>query len=156
MKMNLRKALLGVVAPALATLVVAAASWSMSGSEAPRHDPQQKVSHLAKMLQLTEEQEVSVKTLLMASFEESEADHERLRALRAELLDQPESFVEATAQSAADEIGQITSRMVYRMASTRAAIYQLLDDEQRLAMNEMDEWSGKRGDKRHGHQRPPF
>ena len=153
MKITWKKTLTGVAAPALAILFVTAASWSMAEGDAPRHDPQHKVDHLVKMLQLTDEQEATVLTLLTASFEESEVDHERLHTLREELLNQPESFDKATALTTADEIGQITTRMVYRMASTRAAIYQLLDDEQKVAMAQMSE---KRGYKRRGHKPDDF
>ncbi len=153
MKITWKKALIGMVAPALATLFVTAASWSMPDGDAPRHDPQHKVDRLVKMLQLTEEQEATVQTLLTASLEESEVDHQRLRTLREERLNKPESFDKTTALTAAEEIGQITTRMVYRMASTRAAIYQLLDHEQKVAMAEMAE---KRGHKRRGHQPDDF
>lgn len=153
---NINRTILSVVAPALATLFVSAASWSLPDGEESRHDPQHKVEMLAKMLDLTEEQEATVETLLTESMEESEGDKERLHALKAQLLDQADAFNDASAQMTADEIGQITSRMVYRKASTYAAIYQLLDDEQKEAMNEMGEWAKKRGEKRRGHHRFPF
>jgi Spy/CpxP family protein refolding chaperone len=153
---NLNRAILSVVAPALATLFVAAASWSLPNGDDSRHDPQHRITHLAKMLELTEEQEASVQSLLTTSFEESEVDKERLHVLKEQLLDQPDTFDAGAAQTAADEIGQITGRMVYRMASNYAAIYQLLDDEQKVEMKEMAESLGKRGEKRRGHHRFPF
>ncbi|CAA0098479.1 Uncharacterised protein [Halioglobus japonicus] len=157
MKLNLNRVLLSIVAPAMATLFVAAASWSMPQDDDKRHDPQHRVNHLAKMLELTDEQEATVQTLLTTSFEESEADRERLHVLKDQLLKQPGNFDAATAQAAADEIGQITSRMMYRMANNFAEIYQLLDDEQRVEMAEMAERMSERGGKRHGPRGlPPF
>ena len=153
MNKTLKKTLLGVVAPALATLFVAAAGWSMPDGNDARHDPQKRVAHMAEVLELTDEQVVTVQSLMTASFEASDADRERIHALKEQLLSQPEAFDASTAQVMADEIGNITSGMVLRMATTRAEIYQLLDDEQKLAMNEM---ASKRGGKRGGHHRPPF
>lgn len=159
-KLNMKKALLSIVAPAMATLFVAAASWSLPQGDDGRPDPQHRITHLAKMLELSEEQEATVQTLMIASFEESEADRERLRELRDQLRGEPGSFDAATAQVAADEIGQITSRMVFRRANDRAQLYQLLDEEQRVMMTEMAEHrrerGGKRGGKRGGHRGAPF
>lgn len=150
---NLKRAILSFVAPAVATLLVSAASWSLPEGDDSRHDPQHKVTMMVKMLKLTDEQEATVNTLLRESIEASAADKERLHVLKQQLRAQADTFDEASAQRAADEIGQITSRMAYRMASTQAAIYQLLDDEQKLAMNEL---SAKRGAKGRGHHRPLF
>ena len=150
---NLKKTVLSFVAPALATLCISTASWSLPNGDDSRHDPQHKVTIMAKMLGLTEEQEATVNTLLAHSLEESERDKERLHVLREQLRGQADTFDEVSTQLAADEIGQITSRMVYRRASTHAAIYQLLDDEQKV---EMDEWSAQRSAKRRAHHRFPF
>ena len=155
MNKTLKKVLMGVVAPALATLFVAAAGWSMPPGDTPP-DPQRRAAHLAEVLELTDEQTVAVQTLMTASFEQAEADRERLHSLRSQLLDQPAAFDASTAQATADEIGQITGRMVYRMASSRAEIYQLLTDEQKEIMDQMGERKGKRGDKRRGHDGPMF
>tara|TARA_R110002073_G_scaffold6066_6_gene36621 strand:+ start:7647 stop:8114 length:468 start_codon:yes stop_codon:yes gene_type:complete len=155
MNKTLKKVFMGVVGPALATLFVAASGWSMSHGDGPA-DPQRKVAHMAQMLQLTEEQTATVQTLVTTSFEASAADRQRLHSLKAQLLDQPASFDAGPAQATADEIGQITSRMVFRMASTRAQIYQLLNDEQKEKMDEMSLRAGKRGDKRPGPDGPMF
>ena len=156
MKLNMKRIILSIVAPAMATLFVAAASWSLPQDGGERPDPQHRITHLAKMLELTEEQEATVQTLMSTSFEESEADRERLRELRDQLRGEPGSFDAATAQAAADEIGQITSRMVFRRANDRAQIYQLLDDEQRVMMAEMAEHRREHSGKRGGHRGGPF
>jgi Spy/CpxP family protein refolding chaperone len=155
-KLNMKKIVLSIVAPAMATLFVAAASWSLPQGDGERPDPQHRITHLSKMLELTDEQEATVQTLMTSSFEESEADRERLRELRDQLKEQAASFDAATVQATADEIGQITSRMVYRRAYDRAQIYQLLDDEQRVMMAEMAEHRREHGGKRGGHRDAPF
>ncbi|MCB1689817.1 MAG: Spy/CpxP family protein refolding chaperone [Halioglobus sp.] len=156
MKVKLNRVLLSIVAPALATLFVAAASWSVPHDDERQHDASHRVAHLAKVLDLSEEQEAEVQTLLTSTLEASEADKSRLHVLKQQLLNEPGAFDAGSAQVTADEVGQITSRMVYRMASTYAAIYQLLDDEQRVEMQEMAEKMGERGGRRHGHPRFPF
>lgn len=155
MKKTLKKVFIGVVGPALAMLFVAASGWSMPHGDGPV-DPQLKVAHMAQMLELTEEQTATVQALVTTSFEASAADRERLHSLKAQLLNQPAAFDAGAAQATADEIGQITSRRVFRMASTRAQIYQLLNDEQKEMMDEMSQRAGKRGDKRRGHDGPMF
>lgn len=156
MKKSLNKVMIGAIASGIVTLFITAVSWSMPPGDGPGHDPEHMVTHLTKVLHLTEEQQASVQTLLATSSEETGVDAERLHTLRDEMRDQTAAFNAATAQTAADEIGQITSRMVYRMASTRAAIYQLLDDEQKVAMNELEEKRGERRDKGLGHHGLPF
>jgi Spy/CpxP family protein refolding chaperone len=156
MKKSLTKALMGAIASGMATLFITAATWSMPHGDASGHDPERMMTYMAKMLDLTEEQQARVETLLTTAFEEAGVDAERLHILSDEILGQPETFDETTAQATADEIGRIASHMIYRMASTHAAIYQLLDDEQQLAMNDLDEWSGARGEKWRGRQRYPF
>jgi Spy/CpxP family protein refolding chaperone len=59
------------------------------------------------------------------------------------------AFDAGEAQRLADEIGQITSRMVYQAASTQARIYQLLDEEQRAELGEFMEDHEPRRDRWH-------
>ena len=60
-------------------------------------------------------------------------------------------FDPGKAQTVADEIGQLTGRMVYQASETFAKVYQVLDAEQRTKLDEMmakrGERGGRRGDK---------
>ncbi len=156
MKEKLHKALLSIVAPALATLFVAAASWSQPPDVGERHDPQYRAAHLAKMLDLNEAQQASVRTLLTTSYKESAPDKARLRELKEQLFSESDSFDSGAAQVVADEIGEITARMVYRMASTRAAVYQVLEPGQQAEMNEMLKRMAEHRDRRRGHHGFPL
>lgn len=50
---------------------------------------------------------------------------------------QRDSFDAGAAQKIADEIGQITGRMVYRASETWAQVYQVLNAEQRAELDAM-------------------
>jgi periplasmic protein CpxP/Spy len=156
MKTSINRVLIGAVASGLTTLFIAAFSWSTPHGDTEDHSPERMVIHMAKMLDLTDEQQAIIEPLLSSTLEESRADAERLHVLRDELRSQRQAFDATSAQVAADQIGQITSRLAYRMASTQAEIYQLLDDEQKVALTEMEEWREKRHGKRRGHYRMTF
>jgi Spy/CpxP family protein refolding chaperone len=58
---------------------------------------------------------------------------------------QRQNFNSGEAQKLADEIGEITTRMVFDATRTQAEVYQLLSEEQR---QEMDALMEKRDERR--------
>ncbi len=136
MKRSLSRTLISGTAVVVTTISLAAAAWPGKPGGERKHDPEQMVERLTHHLELTEEQQVQAQELFSMSFEESRADRERMEELRASLKGQAANFDPGTAQATADEIGALTSQLVYRRASTQASLYQLLDEEQRAEMED--------------------
>jgi len=145
MKNSIGKALLGATMAGLALLSLSATSWAMSHGAGMDHDPGRMVAHMAQRLDLSEEQQNRVEELLTSSREQSAADRERLQVLRKQMHAQRNDFNTGEAQKIADEIGEITGRVVFDATRTHAEVYQLLTDEQR---QEMDAMMEKRGERR--------
>jgi len=141
-----RNLVLGTVFGGLA--LGAVTGWTKDGYRM-HGDPARMVAHMADRLDLSEDQQAGIEALLSESREQSAADHARLRELRQQLRMQRGAFDAGEAQRLADEIGQITSRMVYQAASTQARIYQLLDEEQRAELGEFMEDHEPRRDRWH-------
>ena len=137
MKNSFTKALIGTVAAGTVLLSLSAASWSMGHGGGMSFDPARMVAHMTDRLDLSEEQESEVTALLSATSEQSASDRQRLGELREGLRAQRDNFDAGTSQKMADEIGEITARMVFQATSTHAQIYQLLSEEQRVQMDEM-------------------
>lgn len=140
-----------IAAASLGALVsLSATSWSMhhrgSGMD---HDPGRMLSHMAERLELTDEQRTQVRALVDAGREESAADRARLEELRGRLEAMRADFDPGEAQTIADEIGQITGRMVYRFASAYAEFYGLLTDAQRAELEQLQQERGERRDRWH-------
>jgi Spy/CpxP family protein refolding chaperone len=155
MKRSLNKAMIGAVASGIATLFITTFTWSTPHVENQDHSPEKLLTHMTKILDLTEEQQAVIEPLLVSTFEEAKVDGARLDVLRKTLHDQRDVFDEVTAHAAADEIGQLTGRLVYRMASAQAAVYKLLDEEQKVAMNKMEEWRQEHHRQGRGRHRLP-
>ena len=145
MKNSIGKALLGATMAGLALLSLSATSWAMKHGGGMDHDPARMVAHMAQRLDLSEEQQGRVEELLTSSRENNVADRERLQVLREQMRAQRQNFDSGKAQKMADEIGEITGRMVFDATRTQAEVYQLLTDEQR---QEMDALMEKRDDRR--------
>ncbi len=124
-----------------ATLVgataMSAGGWAMGHRGGMEHDPGRMLSQLSQKLDLSSEQQTELENLLTESNQANTPDRERLKALRLEMSGQRDDFDAGTAQGVADEIGQITSRMVYRASETFARVYQLLNAEQRVELDAM-------------------
>jgi Spy/CpxP family protein refolding chaperone len=125
MNKSLRKALLGAGFAAASLLTLSAAAGAL-GLGADRLD-------------LSEEQQAEVGKVLDTTRDALAADRQRLKELRSELHAQRENFDAGETQAAADEVGQITARMVYQATSTFSQVYQLMTPEQRQQMDSMME-----------------
>jgi len=134
MNNSLKKILLGTGFAALSLVTLSSASWSKNHGMGMGHDPDRLLGHIAERLELSGEQREEVADLLKSAEQATAADRERLRELRAELHRQGEDFDAGRVQSLADEIGQITSRLVYQSASTQARVQALLSPEQQEEM----------------------
>ena len=145
MKNSIGKALLGATMAGLALLSLSAASWAMKHGGGMEHDPARMVAHMAERLDLTEDQQSRVEDILSSTRDESTVDRERLQVLRKQMQAQRQNFNSGEAQKLADEIGEITTRMVFDATRTQAEVYQLLSEEQR---QEMDALMEKRDERR--------
>ena len=136
---SITKALMGAAMAGLALLSLSAGSWAMSHGGGMDHDPAKMLAHMSERLDLTQEQQDQIKEVMASSRTQSTADRERMKVLREEMRAQRDNFDAGQAQKLADEIGEITSRMVFEATSTHAGIYQLLTDEQKAEMDAMME-----------------
>lgn len=143
-----RNLLLGTVLGGLALGTVT--GWAKDGY-GMHGDPARMVERMAEKLDLSDDQRTGIEAILTETRGQSAADHARLRELRQELRAQRAGFDADKARRLADEIGEITGRMVYGAASTQAQIYQLLDEEQRAELDEFMEEHEPRRDRWHKH-----
>ena len=104
-----------------------------------------KLHQLVVRLDLSEQQEREIADIFHATRDTTLADRRRIKDLRAELLEQRTAFDAGKAQSLADEIGQITARTVYAMTSAHAEVYARLNEDQRLALDDMTARRGPAG-----------
>lgn len=124
-------------AAAATALVASAAAWSMGPGSGGDQNPGRMLAHMADKLDLTAEQQSSVQELMSVSREANEADRQRLQVLRQQLQAMRGDFDASKAQGIADEIGQITSRMVFQTSKTWSGVYQVLDAEQRQQLEQL-------------------
>ena len=130
----------------MGVLLLSSGAWSMG--PAPEHDMGRVLEHMADELDLSESQEEKIETLMNESRDAGREDQQRLSELRTELREMRSDFDAGRAQQLADEMGEVTSRIAYRMASTHAQIYEQLDAEQREEFEAMAERREKRFEKR--------
>ncbi len=150
MNNTLRKILLGTGFAAASLVTLTSASWSMHHGMGmgmgmgKAHDPQRMLAHMTERLELDEQQQSQIETLLLSAQASMATDRQRLHELRGELQRMGLDFDAGRAQALADEVGQITSRLVYQAASTQAQLQTLLTPEQRETMAAMMEKRGER------------
>lgn len=137
MNKSLSKALLSAAAAGAALLSLSVASWSMGHGGGMDHDPARMVAYMTDRLDLSEQQTSQVKQLTASAREQSDVDRKRMQELREQMKALRDDFDAGKAQKIADEIGEITSRVVFQIISTYADIYQLLTDEQKAEMDDM-------------------
>jgi Spy/CpxP family protein refolding chaperone len=120
-----------------AVLAASAAAWSMGPPGGPDHDPTRMLAHISERLDLSAEQQASVESLLATSRQANAADRKRLGELREQIMAMRADFDAGKAQTIADEIGQITARMVFEGSKTWAEVYQQLTPDQRTQLDEL-------------------
>ena len=145
------KDLLGkrIVAAALGAVVsLSATAWAVGYRGGMEHDPGRMMSYMAEQLELNDTQRQQVQDIATNARAQSAADRARLQELRAELKNMRNDFDAGAAQKMADEIGEITSRMVFQFSSAYAEFYSLLTPEQRAEVDQLQEERGERRSKR--------
>ena len=124
-----------------------AASWAIGPQRGMDHDPGRMMSHMADQLDLTEEQQAEVKSLLASSRESNAGAHQRLMELRKGMMEMRADFDADKARDISDEIGDLTGQLVYQASTTWAGVYRLLDAEQRTELDELIKKREARGSK---------
>ena len=94
-------------------------------------DSAQHFERMAERLSLSEEQQASWRALHESGREEAMAERQRAREIQRELQAMRGDFDRARASELADELGAIEARQALRRAEHQAAIYQMLEPEQR-------------------------
>jgi len=154
MNAKLKAWLCGVALAGAAAMSLA--SWAMGPPEGMQPDPARMLAHMSKQLDLSDEQQTQVKSLLAEAKQANAADRERMQELRSQMKGMRDNFDAVKAREIADEIGQVTGRMVYRASDTWSQVYQLLNAEQRMKLDGMMERDRGPG-KRHGEGgKPPL
>jgi Spy/CpxP family protein refolding chaperone len=151
----LSKWLSGAVLAAAA--VLSAGAWAMEpqaeGMQGP--DPARMMAHMGKQLDLSAEQQAKIDGLMSASRQASATDQKRMQELRTEMMGMRDNFDATTARKTADEIGQVTGRLVFQASETWSQVYQLLNAEQKAKLDElMAQRTQRRGKWREGAEKP--
>ncbi len=136
--------LLGALGALVVTVTLAASSWAMP-PERGMH-PERMLERMTRKLDLTEQQQAEIGAVLEQSRGAMHGDMQRIRALRESLSAQRRNLDEGSLQATADEIGQLTSRMIVARTSSQAQIYAVLSPSQQ---DEMDKMLQKGHAKRH-------
>ncbi len=136
-------------------MLVSASAWSMGPHDGPRMgppDPDAMMERMTKDLNLTDEQSAKITELMNSGRAEGKADRKRMHEIYESLRSMRSAFDEAEARKLTDELGQISSRMAYRMASHGAQVYAVLTPEQRTQldakMEKMQARMEQRGERR--------
>ena len=105
-------------------------------------------------LDLTDEQKAQVKQIVDQSRSAIEPIEQQMRDGRAKLveLSQAGSFDQAQVESLASEQGKLLAAMIVERQKTRAAVFSLLNDEQKAKAAELHKTMKERGKHRRGHK----
>lgn len=132
MTKQMKKWLLG--ATLAGATAISAAGWGMSHHGGKTQDPARVLAHMSEKLDLSSEQQTEVSSLLAAAKQANAPDRQRMMELREQLMAQRDNFDATEARKLADEIGQVTGRLVFRASETWSRVYQLLTAEQRAEL----------------------
>jgi Spy/CpxP family protein refolding chaperone len=91
---------------------------------------------LADHVGMTDEQESQINHLINAGQLESAVDRERIQQIHEALRSMSDNFDAGEAQLLAEELGEITARLVYSGAQTRAEIHKIFSPEQLQQLQE--------------------
>ncbi len=135
---------------------VSVGAWAMGPqAEGVQPDPGRMMAQMGEKLDLSTEQQAKIKELTSAARQASAADHKRMQELRTEMSAMRDSFDATRARKTADEIGQVTGRLVFQASETWSQVYQVLNAEQKAKLDEMIAQRGQgRGKWRAGGEKP--
>ena len=118
-------------------------------------DMESKLGFLSWKLDLTPDQQIQIAAELEMVEQQMSVEREYLAALKSELRALQSDFDPSLAAELAADIGDSTANLVLNLATSKAAIYQLLDEDQRAELEELialrDEMRGP-GHRRHGRE----
>lgn len=134
----------------LGALLAAPLAWSFGAGGPPHLDPEQMLGRLSEELQLDDEQQSQVRSIMAQNSEQARADRERLQELRQALEQQRANFNAGEAQKLADELGEISARMAYNITSKQAQVYAVLTEEQRAEFERLHAERASRAQRRFG------
>ena len=140
-----------IPATALSGLLLATAAWSMGAPHDFSSD--RMLERMTDHLQLSDDQEQKVESILEENREQVKIDHQRMMEIREALEFQHENFNAGETQKLADEMGEITARFVYQSAEKRARIYQELNEDQRKQLKDMHQHRDEHREKRWSRKR---
>ena len=146
MSSKLKMWLCGAVLAGAAAVSVGAAAMGPP-PEGMQPDPVRMLEHMGKKLDLSADQQSKIEGLVKQAREATAADQKRMQELRAEMQGMRESFDATRARKTADEIGQVTGRLVFQASETWSQVYQLLNAEQKAKLDAMMAKRGERRDK---------
>jgi Spy/CpxP family protein refolding chaperone len=138
------KSLIGSLAAGVVTLCLVVSAWAMPPGFDRHDDPEKMLAKLAEKLELDDQQRESAEEIMTGVRAEGASDRERMEQLREEMHSTLTEFSAAEVQALADEVGTLTSRMVYRGLTTQSEMYALLTEEQREEFASMREHREKR------------
>lgn len=146
-----RNVLTWLAVASLSSMPLASSSWAQGPDFGP--EPGRMLQHMSRSLELTETQQSNIGQIMDVARDQSAADRKRIKELRDQLRDQQAGFDPGKAQSIADELGQVTTRLAYQGAATHAQVYEQLDAEQRQKMAEFQDKRGEHKGRHHDHDR---
>ena len=156
---NMKKSLIGIVALGLlvAGSIFAVAQMSGSNDRGPMGFGMGRGHNMAmplRGLDLTEEQKVQVKQIIEQSRSTIEPLERQMHDGRTKLADlsQTGSFDQAQVDTLASEQGRVVAAMIVERQKTRAAIFSLLNDEQKAKAAEMHKTMTEKRRHRRGHR----
>jgi Spy/CpxP family protein refolding chaperone len=115
-------------------------SWAQPGfgrSGPPPMDNLDRLDMLADEIGLTEEQGTEISRIVNEAQLASAVDRERMKQIKDELKQMVDNFDAGQAQILADELGEISARLAYKGAESRAAVHQVFSDEQILMLEQL-------------------
>ncbi len=137
---------------ATAALVSSSTLWAM-GPWGGEGNLENRLGFLSWKLDLSEDQEVQIAAELEMAEQQIAADREQLNLLRTEMRSLQSNFDPLRAEELADAIGESTAALVLNLATSKAAIYQLLDADQQAQLDELIALREEKRGSRRGPQR---
>lgn len=108
---------------------------------------------MAEHLSLTEEQQAAWKALMAQGQEQGASDRQRSRDIQQQLRELRGNYDAGRAQALANELGEIKARQALRHAEHQAAVYQMLEPEQRERWDAARQHRGSDRGKGHKHDK---
>ena len=126
-----------VLGTTLAAVIGAAAARDYGPPGMHMLEDGRMADRLIEKLALDAVQADQLRSIQSAATEATREDRERLKTLHKQFRAQADDFDQGAAQKLADEVGEITARLVYAATSVRASAYDVLTEAQRAELEEI-------------------